>query len=231
MAESYDMAYKEIVTVLKDGGNCLDCGASAGGSFEKIKSLISFDKNCYYGIEWNNDLVKRCQLKNINVIRGDLNNELPFESEKFHCVFALSVLEHLIYGCSFINECYRILKKDGKLILLTPNISTFFTIALLFMGKMPSSGPHPDSNDLIAKEENYKVSSKNIVADTESVTPEHRHLVVFSYRVLRKYLLMVGFSQVEGRGFGLYPFPNLMQPALEKIDPYHCHQMVFLAKK
>ena len=39
------------------------------------------------------------------------------------------------------------------------------------------------------------------------------------------------FEDVKGYGFGLYPFPNFMQPVLEKIDPYHCHQMVFIAKK
>ena len=231
MAASYDMAFKEIANVLRYGGHCLDCGAGAGGSFEKIKTLINLDRDNYHGIEWNTNVVKKAQLKNLNVIQGDLNNRLPFGDESFRCVFALSVLEHLLFGCSFIKECYRTLEKDGTLILLTPNISTFFTIALLLLGKMPSSGPHPDSNKLISKQEIYKVSSENISPDTESETPEHRHLVVFSYRVLRQYLSLVGFSQVKGHGFGLYPFPVFLQPALERIDPYHCHQMVFIAKK
>jgi hypothetical protein len=42
---------------------------------------------------------------------------------------------------------------------------------------------------------------------------------------------MLGFEDVRGYGFGLYPFPNFLQPVLEKIDPYHCHQMVFMARK
>jgi hypothetical protein len=96
---------------------------------------------------------------------------------------------------------------------------------------MPSTGPHPDSNEILSKEEIFKVSSANIINDTESETPCHRHLVVFSYRVLKKYLAMIGFTNVQGYGFGLYPFPNVMQPILEKIDPYHCHQMVFVAEK
>jgi len=56
-------------------------------------------------------------------------------------------------------------------------------------------------------------------------------LVVFSYRVLRQYLTMIGFTEVHGYGFGLYPFPAFMQPVLERTDPYHCHQMVFVAQK
>jgi hypothetical protein len=88
-----------------------------------------------------------------------------------------------------------------------------------------------ENNVLLGNEEVFKVRSDAIQPDTESETPVHRHLVVFSYRVLRRYLTMIGFSEVRGYGFGLYPFPNFMQPLLEKIDPWHCHQMVFIARK
>ena len=72
------------------------------------------------------------------------------------------------------------------------------------------------------------VRGDNLVVDVEDETPMHRHLVVFSFRVLRRYLALLEFSQVHGYGFGLYPFPGFMQPMLERIDPYHCRQMVFI---
>lgn len=231
MDVSYNLAFKEIANMLMDGGHCLDCGANTGSSFKRINKSINLDKSRYHGIEWNEAAVHQSQLKGLNVIQGDLNRKLPFEDGQFHCVFGLSLLEHLLNGCAFMKECHRVLENGGKLILLTPNISTFFTIALLLIGKMPSSGPYPDSNALLAKEEFFKVSNDKLIHDTESETPVHRHLVVFSYRVLRQYLTMVGFSEVQGYGFGLYPFPTFMQPVLEKIDPYHCHQMVFVARK
>ncbi len=123
------------------------------------------------------------------------------------------------------------LRPSGRLVLLTPNISTYFTALLILLGKMPSSGPHPDSDELLKAEEIFKVSSENLMPDAESDAPVHRHLVVFSYRVLRRYLDLIGFSSVTGHGFGLYPFPIFMQPLLERLDPYHCHQMVFVATK
>lgn len=95
---------------------------------------------------------------------------------------------------------------------------------------MPSSGPHPDSNLLLAGENPIWVSDIG-PTDIEADFPLHRHLVVFSFRVLRKYLHMAGFSMVKGFGFGLYPFPKWIQPLLEKINPYHCHQMVMVARK
>ena len=231
MRQAYGLAFDSVADALRTGGLVLDCGASAGGSYERLKGMIDFDPARYAGIEWSEPLVQESAAKGLNVIQGDLNQPLPFDEGQFGCVFGLSVLEHLLNGCAFMRECHRVLEERGTLVLLTPNISTLFTIALLLVGKMPSSGPHPDSNALVAGEELFKVSDPTRLPDTESDTPVHRHLVVFSFRVLRRYLQMIGFREVRGYGFGLYPFPNFMQPVLEKMDPYHCHQMVFVASK
>ncbi|MCU0596543.1 MAG: methionine biosynthesis protein MetW [Desulfobacterota bacterium] len=225
------MAFREIAVALADGGRCLDCGADDGSSFETIHKSTQLDKTRYYGIEWNGASVLQARRKGLNVVQGDLNSALPFSDDHFRCVFGLSSLENLLNGCAFMKECRRVLEKAGKLVVLTPNISTFFTVALLLIGKMPSSGPHPDSNALLDKKERLKVDNDSPLPDAELEKPAHRHLVVFSYRVLRQYLVMIGFTHVQGYGFGLYPFPGFMQPVLERIDPYHCHQMVFVATK
>lgn len=231
MSEAYSLAHREIINSLKDGGNCLDCGASRGQMYHLLKEAIDFPQGSYYGIEWNENLVLSARESNLNLIKGDLNKELALPDNKFKCIFGLSVLEHLLNPCHYMKECYRVLETDGKLIILTPNISTYFTAVLILLGKMPSSGPHPDSDQLVRQEEIFKVSSASLQPDTETDTPVHRHLVVFSYRVLMSYCRSIGFTEVTGYGFGLYPFPNIMQPVLEKIDPYHCHQMVIIARK
>ena len=231
MTESYDAAFREISAALGEGGLCLDCGASTGGSFLRLRTMLEFEQSRYCGVEWSAASVQAARAGGFNIIQADLNEKLPFDNGHFRCVFGVSVLEHLLNGCRFLKECHRVLEKNGTLVLLTPNISTFFTIALLLAGKMPSSGPHPDSNALLVDGEVFKVSDEKLTYDTESETPVHRHLVVFSFRVLRRYLAMIGFTNIKGYGFGLYPFPLFMQPFLEKIDPYHCHQMVFVAKR
>ncbi|MBK8509756.1 MAG: class I SAM-dependent methyltransferase [Candidatus Competibacteraceae bacterium] len=231
MTRAYSLAFETIAQSLDTAGQVFDCGANTGSSFQKLSTMMKLETSRYHGIEWNADCVAEARARGLNIVQGDLNRTLPFQDEQFSCVFALSVLEHLLSGCAFMKECHRVLQKNGTLVLLTPNISTFFTIALLLLGKMPSSGPHPDSNALLSQEELFKVSSKDLVHDAESETPVHRHLVVFSYRVLRRYLRIIGFSDIKGHGFGLYPFPNFLQPFLERIDPWHCHQMVFIARK
>ena len=231
MGEAYDFASGEILSALKNGGLCLDCGAHEGQWFEKLAAEINLEREQYYGIEWNKECVDLGLDKGLNIQHGDLNKAMPFEDNKFTCVYGLSVLEHLLNGCNYLKECHRTLKPGGKLVILTPNISTYFTAALILAGKMPSSGPHPDSDVLLKTEEIFKVSAVTITSDTESDTPVHRHLVVFSYLILNKYLHMIGFSKIDGHGFGLYPLPNFLQPFAEKIDPHHCHQMVFIAQK
>lgn len=231
MRESYSVARTAIAEALHDGGDCLDCGAHAGHEYELIRQQFALEPNQYHGIEWFAEAVEAGRDKGLDIVQGDLNAKLEFADKHFRCIFALSVLEHLLNPCRFLRECYRCLQPGGTLVLLTPNISTFFTIALLLVGKMPSSGPHPDSDALLARQETFKVRNGGQEHDTEADTPIHRHLVVFSYRVLKTYLEMLGFEKVEGYGFGLYPFPNFMQKPLERIDPYHCHQLVFVARK
>ncbi|WP_197488393.1 class I SAM-dependent methyltransferase [Methylomonas koyamae] len=232
MAEAYSAASREIVSTLKQlGGPCLDCGADSGGWFYRLADEVALERSQYFGIEWNADAVAIAQQNQLNIQQGNLNNGLPFASDSFNCIFALSVLEHLLNGCQFLQEAKRALKPGGKLVILTPNISTYFTAALILAGRMPSSGPHPDSDLFNKTQEIFKVSPEELVWDTETDTPVHRHLVVFSFLALQKYLKLLGFSNVTGYGFGLYPLPNFLQPIAEKIDPYHCHQMVFVAQK
>lgn len=231
MHDAYATARTAVAEALDNGGDVLDCGANEGGEFELINELMTLASDRYVGLEWSSEGVENARKKGFNVSQGDLNKRIEFEDERFRCIFGFSLLEHLLNPCQYLRECHRTLQPGGTLVLLTPNISTFFTMALLLVGKMPSSGPHPDSDALLDKQEVFNVRRAGQEHDTEGDTPVHRHLVVFSYRVLKQYLEMLGFESIQGYGFGLYPFPKFMQEPLQKIDPYHCHQMVFIARK
>ena len=101
------------------------------------------EKAEYTGIEWNPNLVQIARDKGLNVTQGDLNEGLKFQDNMYKCIFGLSVLEHLLNPCEFLRESYRCLEKGGKLVILTPNISTYFTAFLILTGKMPSSWSSP----------------------------------------------------------------------------------------
>jgi ubiquinone/menaquinone biosynthesis C-methylase UbiE len=111
MQDAYSQAHNEIVIALREGGACLDCGAHLGQKYEFLHARIGMHKSRYNGIEWNADLVRVARGKGLNVLRGDLNKEMPFEDQAYRCIFGLSVLEHLLNPCKYLRECYRCLEK------------------------------------------------------------------------------------------------------------------------
>jgi SAM-dependent methyltransferase len=216
----YLEARRRIAASLSSGGYCLDCGSSGGHQFQYINELIKLPKENYFGIEWNAQGVFSAKKKKLQVLRGDLNQNLPFDQNVFQCVFGLSVLEHLV------KEAHRVLKPKGHLIIVTPNLSAWFNVFLLAVGRMPSSGPHPDSEILLQR--NNLIRSRKVPhLNLEGDTPSDRHLVVFTYRTLYDYLRLLGFRKITAIPFGYYPFPRFTQKLMEKLDPWHCHQLLF----
>jgi SAM-dependent methyltransferase len=225
MNRIYQDARKRIADCLSPGGLCLDCGAGAGHQFNFINDFIQLSKETYFGIEWIQQDVLSAKAQGLQIDHGDLNAHLPFEDNYFQCVFGLSVLEHLVNGCHFLKEAHRILKPGGRLILVTPNLSAWFNILLLSIGRMPSSGPHPDSEMLLRK--NNLIQSPKARLDLDGDRPSDRHMVVFTYRTLKDYLGMLGFRKITALTYGYYPFPKSLQRFFEKLDPWHCHQLLF----
>lgn len=233
MTEAYAHAYEQLAGATANDDLLLDCGAGSGHTFSKLHTAIGLQSHNYRGVEWDQASVDAAAAKGLEVTRADLNDLLPFPDDTFSAVVGLSVLEHLLNPCQWLQECNRVLKPGGKLVVLTPNIATYFTAWLLLLGRMPSSGPHPDSKKLVdsRKLTNLAAHIQSDGASVEGDTPLHRHLVVFSYTDLKRFLLLANFRDVHGRGFGVYPFPIFTQPLLERIDARHAHQMVFTALK
>jgi len=209
----------------------LDCGAGGGGQFERLAAETDqLAPLNYFGIEWNHAEAVKAKKNWLQVVRADLNRPLLFEDEIFGCVFGLSVLEHLVNGCQFMKEAYRVLKPGGRMVLITPNLSAWFNIILLVFINMPSSGPHPDSAALVRKNTAVRFRDTG-TSHVEDAIPIDRHLVVFTYKTLRYYLHSLGFKRVTAYNYGLYPLPRFIQPFFERIDPWHCHQMLVDCQK
>lgn len=231
MTEAYAFA-RDAARSSPDASAFLDCGCGGGHEWDltlsdAMKKEIGLR---YTGLEWSASAVESAKARGLNVVQADLNKVLPVDSASQDCVIAYSVLEHLLMPCHFLTECHRVLRPGGRLVILTPNISTYFTALLILLGRMPSSGPHPDSNSLAKAHELVRVTTLD-ESDLTKEMPEHRHLVVFSYSALKRHLCDVGFRIESAKGFGYYPFPKFIQPLFERIDPNHCHQMVFVCAK
>jgi len=115
-SNEYD--YKMILnTLFKNCKKILDIGCGRG-------NFITFaNKNKkMYGIDINKDVIKFCLNEKLNVKFGS-TTKIPFRDEFFDGIYCSHVIEHLDRDelIKASKEIYRVLKKGGICIIITPN--------------------------------------------------------------------------------------------------------------
>ena len=73
----------------------VDLGCGDGNFSVRVKEKISCNE--MWGVDIDDDSLRKAEKSGISVIRADLNNVLPFEAESFDVVFCNQVIEHLFY--------------------------------------------------------------------------------------------------------------------------------------
>jgi predicted SAM-dependent methyltransferase len=85
--------------------------------------LIKINLGCGNDIKEGYINTDRVQLKGVDEV-FDLNDDFPFKDDYADEVIALGVIEHVNDIHHFMGECFRILKKSGKLIIVAPHFSS-----------------------------------------------------------------------------------------------------------
>jgi len=109
-------------------GRMLDVGYSAKGFADY---MVRAGWDCT-GLDLNDR--KHSQVK---TIQCDLNEGFPVEDGAYDVVTAGEIIEHMIDQTAFIQECRRVLKPKGELVITTPNLSFLANRCLMFVGKTP----------------------------------------------------------------------------------------------
>ena len=115
--------YEEIFPELK--GDILEVGSGLGRFSKKI--IDDFPNSKIALTEISSNYLKKLKQQftenNIFFHKLDLNNKEDFNKighEKFDSIIALNVLEHVENDEFAINQLYKMLRKNGKLIILVP---------------------------------------------------------------------------------------------------------------
>lgn len=116
------------ITQLEPSSKILDIGAGRCEMARAFKHLgmtvLALDSSV--------ESANYARSSNIEFIYHQFSNSvsLPLPNESFDVVFSKSFIEHMVDPIFFLNECYRILKPKGKVIILTPdwesNMKIFF---------------------------------------------------------------------------------------------------------
>lgn len=70
-------------------------------------------------------------------VKANMEERLPFKDEEFDAVICLEGIEHVIDPASLASELSRVCKKDGEIIVSTPNVQSVFSrLIFLFTGNL-----------------------------------------------------------------------------------------------
>lgn len=116
--------------------NVLDCGCGDGVGLEMIYHL----RAQFRGVDISNTAIKMAKERfksndNTHFIVGDIG-QLDFPDGKFDLVYTAYTLEHLFNPEKVIREMIRVTKKNGYLILISPNYGS----PLSFSPSSPPTG-------------------------------------------------------------------------------------------
>jgi len=100
-------------------GRLLDVGCGSGNSLQKMKE----NGWSVCGIDFDEDAVKNAKSKGLEVYIGDLFSQ-NFLSESYDAILLSHVIEHVPDPIKLLKECQRILKKGGRLVVITPNANS-----------------------------------------------------------------------------------------------------------
>lgn len=120
----YRQFLNPVISQIPNGSNILDIGTGSGKLLqilfeEKQVTGIGIDTDGFMLIEAKKKLVNT----NILLYRIQAGHDYPFENESFDCITICSVLFNLKEKKllnELLSEALRVLKKNGKLIVLTP---------------------------------------------------------------------------------------------------------------
>lgn len=114
-----DQAANLFYIPAKSNGKLLDVGCGGGGAME----MMGNKGWKVTGIDFDQKAVANAKKKGLDVYCGDLFSQ-HFPESSFDAILLSHVIEHVPKPLELLKECYRILKKEGVLAILTPNANS-----------------------------------------------------------------------------------------------------------
>lgn len=165
----------------------LDVGCGEGAF---LKFCMESGIECF-GIEISQSAIEAAKRSDLNVFKLNIDEEeFPFEQESFDAIFCGEVIEHVFDPDHLLDECLRVLRPDGILILTTPNLSSWFNRILLLFGYQPLF---------------TEVSTRYGVGHPFNFWLKAGHIRIFTYRALMQLLTIHDFKIIKVKGFGINP--------------------------
>jgi len=195
LKEKYDLIFSLLRGII--GENVLDLGCGCG-EFARVLAK-EFNIKHIFGVDIDKVAVNSALEKGIQASLCNIDTDkLPYQNGFFDTIFCGDIIEHLTNPDHLLEECYRLLKNDGYLMIVTPNLASWYNRILLLVGFQPIftevsikyayNKPIPvglaghlrlytyDSLKFILEKNNFKLVKASGIGINERIGFGHKHL-------------------------------------------------------
>ncbi|OVE76955.1 hypothetical protein BVX97_00350, partial [bacterium E08(2017)] len=189
------MKLQEILKLLGPTEDCvcLEIAAHNGGMSYYLRKR---------GGEWHTVVTSQASMDAVKrVVGGDVHmlvdGRIPFEDNTFHKVVVVDLLEITDSDSAFVEECHRVLKEDGQLII---NVARYTALSLINpLRKMLARELHKEAELYLGYSEPELFTLLKHGFDVHAMRKYSRFLVEFVDTVVR-LIVVRGGADNEGRG-------------------------------
>ena len=144
-----------------------------------------------------------------NIVVHNLRKPLPFENEYAVAIYASHVLEHLylVEAERLLGECFRVLRRGGRLRLVVPDLRAVVTE---YLGERPFADSEQKAGELSAADRmnerlglrDRRPPAGNVAYRAYAATKDfHSHKWMYDAESLQARVEAAGFRDVRERGY------------------------------
>lgn len=201
-------------TLARDTGTALrvlDVGCGDGGFLAHVATHVDDERVRWVGVDYSEYQLAKAARLPYEFHQCDLGEGIPLPDASMDLVHAAEVIEHLSNPDLLVEECARVLRTGGHLLLTTPNLHAWYNRLLFPAGIQPIF---------------YETSSRSTEVGAgplrrlKQQTLPVGHLRLFNRTALLDLLRREGLQPVSVRGARFHGVP----PALTWLDSLFCRR-------
>lgn len=199
----------------------LDIGTGLGTWPAYIKSKV---RCSIYGMEMSKESIKIAQKNGLSMKYANIEQKWPYKNRSFGVVSGVQVIEHLLDTDIFIKESYRVLLKNGYLIISTPNLASWLNRIIFMLGFQPFT------TEVSTADKTFGLKfTRKLTNNREPVG----HIRAFTLKALIDMLEYYDFKIVKAIGGKVDYLPKFLKPidTLFSYFPSLSSDIIVIAKK
>jgi 2-polyprenyl-3-methyl-5-hydroxy-6-metoxy-1,4-benzoquinol methylase len=201
----------------------LDVGCGDGAFLQELDKALHRPYK-YHGVDYSEYKVKKAQVLPYEFRRCNLEEGIPYDDATFDLVYSGEVIEHIYNPDFMLEECHRILKPGGLLIISTPNLQAWYNRMLFLVGIQPLFYEVSTKSSMIGAGPMRHIRLQSVPVG---------HLRVFNRRGLHDLMKNEGFEIISTKGAKFQSLPKPVQAVdnLFNVRPSLASNLVVTARK